>query len=1197
MIHGSPLNPLPLQIPIGVDWIIRGVLSSEAGFDQVIASKTEPVPGAMDAFSQHAEALDDAGIARVIAEDDTISVGLVRAGLRSGKRILSLFDLRGILQSFEVISDVVRRPLVPSAASVIVVCDSRWRDYVDRRDGMGELQSVLRNPVATQKMPVPMNAVRTSDPQRLAQYLGTPILAPSTPREVASMMNDAARLSMASRRWIMVLLSPGLVGGGETDWDVVDHTLRAVPSAIRETTEEDSNSLLVESRRLQIDRMLNTPVPGDTASLGFITFGSAHASLRQTLSDSGLTGYFPILKLGLANPIDPRSLRQFLTRCKMVIVVEGGESVIELRVLAESQRLSQLGLSPARVFGSRLFDPDQPREQRPGSHCRIPRCQELNSSLLLSSLQRILRHEATSHHSESHRQIDTADEAIRASQMIVVPKSKREDRALSTTQAPPGNGLPTQILHHVLQELRDELSEPRPKRPPLQLKVESAETASFDSGTDERRVIFIQRRRLATVGRSAILHAIRYRLHVTFVILPAVTRNREIPRSADADRMIRGMIADAETAHASVGSLDSTDAGALLDELRNAVLSPIVSVLVVNDDPSTTESTDSATLPEGEQTTTVDHFLVPSSNETTLHLEWLLRRGLQTGQRASGQQTDNGASILRAGCTSKSARFIDSWDGFTEYRVYQKAGVDSESANVAAIPAPQILHAQSPFWRVHVCGQAWTTVRQTTQLLTTAGHRMGYRMQLHSGRDTAGFFTQLVFSRPREGKPVDPITAHIPYGEANLVLAFDDSSLCEAIASTGVHHVARSGQTTILLDSSTIDRQHLAEAQANIPEAETTRDLRWQEVRSNTGLSIEMVSVGANCASTVRGSAFPSAALTGFAFQKGFVPISADALMRAGQSSSRAHAQTDRSQGETLQSRGIREGRAYAIAHQSRSQLDSATIQPINDSPPRTIPTRRSPEHLIRKHTLIMSNRIAYRAGFRTSEFQTMAMAALDSVTGLRRGDATRSSEIEFAEHLIECELWGGLPACRVFASLVGAVCAAESHDDDLQLTRMVITELARAMIVADMMFLCESTLRPDRLREIRRQLKVQSDRTHSLTVRIRFRCHQRWIRSLIGPYWKLAPIPARLVSFARPLRWLPWWARADQEYRKWVIRLTEQCIDEIPAKRSVWLEVFRQLSRVHGPRHIRHRRMRHVRHAVQSLLDISTPTPDSVDS
>jgi len=445
----------------------------------------------------------------------------------------------------------------------------------------------------------------------------------------------------------------------------------------------------------------------------------------------------------------------------------------------------------------------------------------------------------------------------------------------------------------------------------------------------------------------------------------------------------------------------------------------------------------------------------------------------------------------------------------------------------------------------------------------------------------------------------------------NVKGALDFDAFTAAVAEDCELRVASAGLTRVLIchdddqaeagsgfgmtDRPSSRRQ--AAAASRSEQSELIRSVRERGLHVDV-LPLEQVSANVEFRDSNHGDV-----AVGFAFQRGWIPATAEALEKA--------ALVGVVGGDSPSVQKVRPGLVFGrlLAHADESATATATTGPRMTSrparftaasaPPAESPrlSLRLPEQTIRRHAFVMSRRIRLHAHRRAEAFETLAHAALDAMTGLRRGDPARETERILVDRLVDCETWGGLAACRAYNDLVQRVYEAESAVGEFDVTRMIIPELGRAMILTDAPFVCATFARPDVRRWLRRLGRFGIDPQDDFTFRLRGRIHSRIPRTLIGPYWKFTPVTARLVRHLHWVRLMPFVNRERRQYRAWVMGLVERCAAELPERRSVWIEVFRQFARVHGPWPKRYRRIRGVRMAVQSLLDIADSSDrDSID-
>lgn len=1129
------------ELNLGIHWVLRGVLESEAGVDLLLASKAEPIPGLLASWSRFASELDESGVATEMAESDTITAGLMRAALLARRRVVGLYELRGFRQAVDALFDAGQIRVSPRSGGVLVVCHSRWNfGAPTETDSISAGWQTVHRPTL-------------ADPRDLAAYLDVPILAPSTPYEGTRLLNEAMRLSRAAGTLVMVYLTPMIMGGGETELHAEDPAVRGAPSSGDPRTEDRGTPLQTELRRRRLDQVFNAPLPGEVVPMGFITFGSAHASLRHALALLGLTGRLPILRLGCINPFDPRPVEQMLSRCEQMIVVENGRPFIEqsIRVLADGLRRS--GQRAAEVFGKVLpgHKPDQPG---------VSSDPELHPSELAAALGELLaeRRTTTGHETVAQRLASLpAARAIGA--RISLERHRREPREQSLIRP---------LIDAMIEQLRDELSLPAPDRPASELRVESLETATLERQEGERQIIEMERRRVPTVGRSAITHAILRRHDTTFLVLPDPPDRLSGIEPADVDRLARSMVSEREIRQLRIIRTDPTDLTTFAHDLRSALLGPGVAVVII--DARTESEPEHVAGPPRVWSergfAPVEATVVPSSPLAAIAYAWLVRRGWTRTPMLNGV---HGPRLLMAHPADPLTTPLDGWPGFEEYRLQRRSAPRRDGAQAAALPEPTLRHPHVPIWNAHLCGRTESDVLQALRLIDSAGRRMGYRVQALLGRAGASWIGQIAFTHPRPTEPVQPITPRIPYGAAHVIIAMDLESLVDSIDAESRLAVASPEQTSLVLDlspavaSSFDDRSFEpryivpGELNAIIPPVERLV-LRASEL----------------CERRLKSRQHVASVLVGAAFQRGLIPVSATSLDDAA---------------AALDDHGL--GRHPDAVTFGRSLASTAP-----DQMPLEEPAPMSPESLVRLHAAVMS-RQRWRQKPQAALFRQLALGTLDAVTGLRRGDGSRLAERRFIARLIDCEYWGGLPLARTYAELISRIYAAERSAANYPLTRLAIDEVARGLLIADTPFVARTALRVDRQRRIMRELGADRAGGDTMTLRVRGQVRQAPLRSVIGGYWSLGGAGLRLLALLRHARLISTWHRRDREYRAWIINLARNCAEDLPERSSLWLEIFRQLTRVRGYGVRRDVRIRRVRTAVQSMLELAGPRPAAAEA
>ncbi|HEY5039639.1 MAG TPA: 2-oxoacid:acceptor oxidoreductase family protein, partial [bacterium] len=211
-------------------------------------------------------------------------------------------------------------------AGVIVIGDDPWSD--------------------TTQVPV--------DSRRLSDHLFIPVLEPSTFQEVKDWVKVAFELSEEADLFIAYLLITYTAEGGGSvevypnqppkgfstlnkatiDSSKIDitHSIMLPPHTVpleKEALESKFPRLLEAVRHKGINQIFHAKENGP---LAFISAGASYTYLEQSLSEFGMAGKFPILKLGMTYPVDPHAILEILKHSSTLVVVEEKRRFIESQV-------------------------------------------------------------------------------------------------------------------------------------------------------------------------------------------------------------------------------------------------------------------------------------------------------------------------------------------------------------------------------------------------------------------------------------------------------------------------------------------------------------------------------------------------------------------------------------------------------------------------------------------------------------------------------------------------------------------------------------------------------------------------------------------------------------------------------------------------------------------------------------------------
>jgi indolepyruvate ferredoxin oxidoreductase len=212
-----------------------------------------------------------------------------------------------------------------------------------------------------------------ADSRYIAQHMHIPVIEPSTFQEIKDWVRYGFDLSARSNLLVAYLVTTNQADGGGTvtvhpnmqpsihrkkpvELDpstfALDESLMLPPrtSAQEATLPRRHDDLLQQARLLGVNRCI---AGTEGANIGFVSAGMSYCYLAQALDELGLTGKFPILKLGVSYPIDAALAIEFAQGLTEIIVVEEKRPFIESQlthVMKDAVQREEVVLFP-RIWG------------------------------------------------------------------------------------------------------------------------------------------------------------------------------------------------------------------------------------------------------------------------------------------------------------------------------------------------------------------------------------------------------------------------------------------------------------------------------------------------------------------------------------------------------------------------------------------------------------------------------------------------------------------------------------------------------------------------------------------------------------------------------------------------------------------------------------------------------------------------------
>lgn len=598
-------------------------------------------------------------------------------------------------------------------------------------------------------------------------------------------------------------------------------------SPVRSKGRESAEVVVGLARACGANRVLNPPSRDESLPMGLVAGGVGYARLRQVVSELGLVGRLPILRLGLTGPLDTELLDRHARDCQRLVVVDhrdGGlyrrvSGYFETRSAAPSQPVEALlphaDPSPAAILAGlapRLREhPGMPRELIDGA------LSKLENQVAGSLTNNRRKHPDPDDHlpPPGSALVDVAAVLGRLRRDLADAQYMSEQHGLGPLDVAVYGELddPSRLL------IADQQPVAGGSRLPGELAGGAAHAAPGAAGEGSARpVVLMNGRELFASGYTAIASAVRLGRAITFVIHteePARPkskrwyrrrRRRRAPGVLDLEQLLGALGDGAEGDAVTVGAIDPSDRPRLRRLLERSMVGAGVHVILARrrEGPRALRKAAAAQ----ERSAMRDGF-VPTQQRLVLCPEvWPLNTaqrlqlgplGLEPAPREPGGWMTaaswawGGASVLRA--------LVNPALGLV---TVQRTAPERSRLNPSDLeglpPLPRPEHADQEVWRATVAGVAGTGLEQWVRLLVEAGSAMGYRVR--GSLDPAGLAVgqgarvEVTFgSRPRgqelsvagaPGRSTQALFSAVPTpGSADLVLGVEGRQARRVLAQLG----------------------------------------------------------------------------------------------------------------------------------------------------------------------------------------------------------------------------------------------------------------------------------------------------------------------------------------------------------------------------------------------------------------------------
>lgn len=1007
------------------------------------------------------------------------------------------------------------------------------------------------------------SAAPASCPRRAAERLNIPCIEPADIEQLRDSMEHALRLSKAARTpcalvvhdWILrscdtIQLRPNRVLGSVEQILARPRRTR-LSRSLRWADAGPTRSPLRIARRLELNLFRATPSPGERVTVGFITVGPTDASLRHITNVLGLHGRVPVLQLGLIRPLDESAVNRMLARCQNVIVLEPRPGMVEISVLAVAEAMRRRQEHPATIWGREIPQTQEAlaparksqdiqtgvaRETDPAWSAEIIAA-DLHPSMLVRRIAHLL-----------HGIRPTMQVAAQLAETPPLP-----DLSMPAREHMTGAIAALAEFKRVLTDVDQWLRE----RAPLQERGLERSTLAIDGAAVRGftgRIVHVEtweHHAFEQHGVTAIVQASRelQRAGGSRIMLVC-----EMPGDPDVgagvhdlERLARGAIPAEAVDRVDLATTNFADSASLREAIRDATLVDRLSIIIVRDGPPATF--DAAALERA--LTEIDRLgfeprqrLVRDAGEIcgwggTAKTEEPEQRLIAATHEQEASSLKNDYSIEPVTHSATAKFYVRVRPLLEELEVVRTRPPLRAWQSVAGerLASPTPLHARASQWRAHLAGFRSEPPGLAALVLCEAGRAMGYHVKcIHQPVPIGGgrrAWAQVLFTQSPGVESDVPLSASIPYGEADLLLGLDETETIRSIGGDPGLHVANSARTyavaQVRLGSDELDRESAAL-------------LRQRVISAVSGVSRDDVRMlndfAVACRTWFHTERVADMAMLGAAFQLGLIPLAPEAIESAL---------------NLVQARGY--GRSREVFEFGRRlAIDDRLFQRVKDE-------REEDVMRLGRRMVLSLSRGAWGGGARARNFSELLRSSLDAMPGLAETEPGREARRDFVMACHRCRVWGGFVLAQQYVDRITRLYQSDRADTGRALTRHAVLPLADAMLIRDPLYVAGMATSPEQRRRTRQRMNVKAARGDRIERRYLTRLEliafgRRYRADVRTSDW-----PARVASLLRravPQRWRG--TRRERELRDFILDFVQRAADLAQSNYDLWLERMKRL-------------------------------------
>jgi indolepyruvate ferredoxin oxidoreductase len=1170
------------EVFLGNELIVKGLLETEGGTHLWTGYPGSPVSGFFDCIEAIQEIPKQYGISAVLANNEALSAAMVNGSQMHGLRAMCVMKSVGLHVACDALSLGNLAGAHPEGGVVVVMGDDPWSD-------------------STQV---------AADSRYLCKHMHMPVLEPSSNQEMKDWVDLAFRLSRESELYVGFLVTTNQADGGGSVQTRRNHFPRVNthnPFAVDTSTIDFEKNVLLPPRTWRREQEfparyqrlwasarqhgVNRVIPGSAAGpapIGFVTSALASCYLEHALQQLGLTGVFPILKLGVTYPLDPSLIDSFADQAENLVIVEERRGFLEEQVVQILARRALVG-KPARPVYGKIF---------PGGREGLPSSRGFNSSILVELLAPLITELASPRLTLDHELFERELAHLAQNRAIDVQLAPR-----TPTFCP---GCPHRDSASVLGEVKRAFSDAdymqkQHRREPVDL-VFHGDTGCYtmlmfepnkdlmhnysgmglgggtglgiDPFITNKQVVFMGDSTFFHSGQLAISNSIKNGQDITYIILDnkttAMTGQQTTPaletdllgNETFVQRIEKIIEAMVEAQALDVIRTNPAQRAAYRSLLESTILKNGVKVVIADKECGITFH---RRRNREERAETREKGFVETKryiNINTDVCEYCLECTRATGcPGLSFTETDFGRKVQTdlSWCVNDTAcTKLDVCPSFEEVIVVrsQKPMSRMPELDKSEIPLPVRRDFQHA-WHGYLAGVGGMGIGVSAATLVRAGHREGYDVVFSDKNGLAirngGVYSHITFLKPGCNH-VSPI---IPYGKADLMLGIDILEAARGLDPKGNLRVG--GPRTRAI----INRQKTPTIHTLLGTDDFCVETLEKTLRTYTDASGYFSADVSQLSERVFGTKlYANVIMLGVAFQRGELPLSLDSLEYGIQ--------------ETMGSAATENWLAFKLGRKIAHEA-LASVVPAAEASYHDVVAEKSAR-------LKKAGRKGDRLSQQYWQLVTRAMekltldAAHQSLLAQRIYDLIRYENLAYAENYVE--------------RLV-RLHARDSANFQFAATQAALWNLHRVMAIKDEVYVAYLLSSDEKYERDRDRYNVHAElgdrMIHRHLNRPEFAVGGRTLRFKM----KTRPWMLRLMREAKFLRRLmPSWHGKEKAFRDWYFDLAGQFVaPSDPEAYATWLKILRLPEEATGYREVRYPRMDLARErAAQMLATLQEP-------